>query len=551
MAEKPVELELVQPNRGLQIKFAGVLTAYFWSYRKAVLLMFLIYLLKLKKDTEAARKASKLLPHDKKTAYEEQIQRYINVVALLLALYTAREVKNALNALTKYITADFGGMFQKALLLPIYDYVRKQAYAITSSMADKAIKAGLSAAFVWAVLFRKTPPELPYQEGLPQKPPAINPEKPLQKPDTFKMPKTPDPENVPPLPAPAPRKPAPKFPVPPIPPGEQKKAPDLPQSPGMPAPPGTPPAPVPPSPSEVPQQPNNPEQVFNPEKPVDVKTPPEILPGADPVPPIVPPSPPIPPAPVPPAPAPAPSPAPLPPSGPTPPVPSPVPAPVPTPPAPPVPPPGQPPLPPSGPTPPVPPGPAPAPGPTPPTPPGPTPPAPPPGRPPAPVPGPQFIPGTGKGMWLSQEAERELQRICIQATIHASRLAYPLIRDIVPNVVDWVRNGYNPDLIMEAILNNPNIPQERANGVLLQITLMVNNAIQRINMLSLGFTAAEWFHVPGEFTSRDTHIKFNGRVFDLQVGLFDTDVMRNVFPGELWWCRCVMRGIIPQNMITS
>ena len=161
------------------------------------------------------------------------------------------------------------------------------------------------------------------------------------------------------------------------------------------------------------------------------------------------------------------------------------------------------------------------------------------------------MPGTGKGMWLSQEAERELQRICIQATIHASRLAYPLIRDIVPNVVDWVRNGYNPDLIMEAILNNPNIPQERANGVLLQITLMVNNAIQRINMLSLGFTAAEWFHVPGEFTSRDTHIKFNGRVFDLQVGLFDTDVMRNVFPGELWWCRCVMRGIIPQNMITS
>lgn len=523
MAEKPIELELVQPNKGLQIKFAGVLTAYFWSYRKAVLLMFLIYLLKLKKDTEAARKASKLLPHDKKTAYEEQIQRYINVVALLLALYTAREVKNALNALTKYITADFGGMFQKALLLPIYDYVRKQAYAITSSMADKAIKAGLSAAFVWAVLFRKTPPELPYQEGLPQKPPAINPEKPLQKPDNFKMPKTPDPENVPPLPAPAPRKPAPKIPVPPVPPGEQKKAPDLPQSPGMPAPPGNSPAPVPPSPLDVPQQPNNPEQVFNPEKPVDVKTPPEILPGADPVPPIVPPSPPIPPAPVPPAPAP-------------------------------VPPPGQPPLPPSGPTPPVPPGPAPAPGPTPPTPPtppGPTPPAPPPGRPPAPVPGPQFMPGTGKGMWLSQEAERELQRICIQATIHASRLAYPLIRDIVPNVVDWVRNGYNPDLIMEAILNNPNIPQERANGVLLQITLMVNNAIQRINMLSLGFTAAEWFHVPGEFTSRDTHIKFNGRVFDLQVGLFDTDVMRNVFPGELWWCRCVMRGIIPQNMITS
>ena len=494
MAEKPVKLELVQPNRGLQIKFAGVLTAYFWSYRKAVLLMFLIYLLKLKKDAEAVRKASDAVPHDKKTPYEEQIQRYINIIALILALYSAREVKRALTALSKYLLPDFGGMFQKALLLPIYDYVRKQAYAITASMADKAIKAGLSAAFVWAVLFRKTPPELPYEEGLPQKPPAINPETPLKKPDNFKRPKTPDPENVPPLPAPAPKKPAPKIPVP-VPPGEQKKVPDF---PGMPNPPGTPPVPVPSEGSEVPQQPNNPEQVFNPEEPTDVKTPPEMMPGPAPVPPIIPPSPPVP-------------------------------------------------------APPVPPGPVPPAPPVPPVPPGPVPPAPPvpPGRPPVPAPGPQFLPGTGKGMWLSPEAERELQRICIQATIHAARLAYPLIRDIVPNVVDWVRNGFNPDLIMEAILNNPNIPQERANGVLLQITLMVNNAIQRINMLSLGFTTAEWIHVPGQFTSRDTHINFNGRVFDLQVGLYDTDVERNVFPGELWWCRCCMRGIIQQNMITS
>ena len=198
-------------------------------------------------------------------------------------------------------------------------------------------------------------------------------------------------------------------------------------------------------------------------------------------------------------------------------------------------PPGQPPLPPGTP---VPPG-------T--TPPGPIPPAPPPSPPSGPVP--PVLPGKGKGMWLSPEAERELQRICTLATIHAARLAYPLIRDIIPNVVDWVRNGYNPDLIMDAILNNPNIPASKAQGVLLQITLMVNNAVQRINMLSLGFREATWIHVPGEFTSRETHIKFDRRRFDLQVGLFDTDVSKNVFPGELWWCRCCMKGIIPPGLI--
>lgn len=70
-------------------------------------------------------------------------------------------------------------------------------------------------------------------------------------------------------------------------------------------------------------------------------------------------------------------------------------------------------------------------------------------------------------------------------------------------------------------------------------------------MLDLGFEKATWIHVPGEFTSRQTHIKFNGREFDLTEGLFDTDVERNVFPAELWYCRCIMRGIIPAELTTG
>lgn len=156
--------------------------------------------------------------------------------------------------------------------------------------------------------------------------------------------------------------------------------------------------------------------------------------------------------------------------------------------------------------------------------------------------------GLPRGRWLSANAERELRNICITATIHAARLTYRLIADIVPAVVNWIYTGQGKEDILRAILVNENIPAERAAGVVLQITLMTNQAIQRLNMIDLGFEQATWIHVPGEFTSRETHIKFNQEKFDLNVGLYDEDVHRNVFPGELWWCRCVMRGIIPSEL---
>lgn len=156
--------------------------------------------------------------------------------------------------------------------------------------------------------------------------------------------------------------------------------------------------------------------------------------------------------------------------------------------------------------------------------------------------------GLPRGRWLSANAERELRNICITATIHAARLTYRLIADIVPTVVNWIYTGQGKEDILRAILVNENIPAERAAGVVLQITLMTNQAIQRLNMIDLGFEQATWIHVPGEFTSRETHIKFNQERFDLNVGLYDEDVHRNVFPGELWWCRCVMRGIIPSEL---
>ena len=60
-----------------------------------------------------------------------------------------------------------------------------------------------------------------------------------------------------------------------------------------------------------------------------------------------------------------------------------------------------------------------------------------------------------------------------------------------------------------------------------------------------GATKGRWIHVPGRYSSRITHVHMDGEVFDLNVGLYDSDVRRNVKPGELPYCMCQFEVLMP------
>ena len=65
------------------------------------------------------------------------------------------------------------------------------------------------------------------------------------------------------------------------------------------------------------------------------------------------------------------------------------------------------------------------------------------------------------------------------------------------------------------------------------------------NAQAYGATKGEWIHVPGEKTSRITHMEMDGKVFDLDKGLYDEDVGEYVLPGQLIYCRCTFQAIFP------
>lgn len=76
----------------------------------------------------------------------------------------------------------------------------------------------------------------------------------------------------------------------------------------------------------------------------------------------------------------------------------------------------------------------------------------------------------------------------------------------------------------------------RADRVALDQINKINQQVQIMNAKSLGCTHARWKHVPGQYTSRRTHMAMDGKEFNLNEGLYDNSVGRNVIPGQLPYC---------------
>lgn len=70
--------------------------------------------------------------------------------------------------------------------------------------------------------------------------------------------------------------------------------------------------------------------------------------------------------------------------------------------------------------------------------------------------------------------------------------------------------------------------------------------ITRARYVDMGLKKAVWLHSLGGKTPRRTHLKNNGKPFDIEKGWYDPDprVKRYIQPGELINCRCVCKPIV-------
>lgn len=112
-------------------------------------------------------------------------------------------------------------------------------------------------------------------------------------------------------------------------------------------------------------------------------------------------------------------------------------------------------------------------------------------------------------------------------------------------IAEGISKGYNLSRLTEKINGLENMDEARAARVALDQSCKLNQFIQVENSKALGVKEGIWVHVPGQYESRASHMKMNGKKFDLEKGMYDPDVKDYIQPGELPYCRCCFKAILP------
>ena len=131
----------------------------------------------------------------------------------------------------------------------------------------------------------------------------------------------------------------------------------------------------------------------------------------------------------------------------------------------------------------------------------------------------------------------------------AEKLAQWVARSIAADVTNAQKQAYlSAGISPEVFKDKWTIPVVRQHISPIDQTCRITQSILRANDAELGVSKGVWIHVPGQYTSRETHRALHGKTFDLDVGLYDKDVGANVVPGELRFCRCIYRPVLPFNV---
>lgn len=108
-------------------------------------------------------------------------------------------------------------------------------------------------------------------------------------------------------------------------------------------------------------------------------------------------------------------------------------------------------------------------------------------------------------------------------------------------IVGSLSTGKNVNSIQSLLETMSGFDADRAKRVAIDQTNKITNTILRANDEDLGVTEGIWIHVPGQFSSRQSHVAMNGKKFDLKKGMYDPSVGKHIQCGELPFCRCIYR----------
>ncbi len=121
------------------------------------------------------------------------------------------------------------------------------------------------------------------------------------------------------------------------------------------------------------------------------------------------------------------------------------------------------------------------------------------------------------------------------------------VHDKVLGVVSMgITQGNNQLYIKEELQKQFGVTERRARMIARDQTMKANGAIARARSAEAGITRGIWKHRSGSKVPRQSHLKMDGKEFEIAKGMFDPDpkVRRFIHGGELVNCRCSYAPIL-------
>ena len=142
-------------------------------------------------------------------------------------------------------------------------------------------------------------------------------------------------------------------------------------------------------------------------------------------------------------------------------------------------------------------------------------------------------------------AMRDVFRATVQQNVALIRtIPQEYLAGVQGAVMRSVQTGRDLGSLAKYIDGLHQVTRKRAAFIARDQNNKASSALTRARQLDLGLKEAMWLHSHAGKVPRPSHVKMDGKKFDLAKGMWDKDEQAWVQAGELINCRCVARPII-------
>jgi SPP1 gp7 family putative phage head morphogenesis protein len=119
------------------------------------------------------------------------------------------------------------------------------------------------------------------------------------------------------------------------------------------------------------------------------------------------------------------------------------------------------------------------------------------------------------------------------------------LTDVQAKVWESVKSGADMSTLSQGLRETYDVTTKRAALIARDQNNKAKAVIENTRRQQLGIKQAIWQHSHAGKVPRPTHVRMNGKTFDLDKGMYDSHEKKYVWPGQLINCRCTSRAIIP------